>query len=156
MITPHTIVGAAVGSVTGNSGVAFLLGFLSHHLLDALPHIDLNNFYHEANVDRRYNRLDYLVIGLDALVAVLVLWVFFRFGSHGGGGYWWGALGGITPDLIDNHPWRQITRQWPLLKQYHRFHHWFHLPTKFQTKYFALAMTVQILVVLLGIFWLAR
>lgn len=155
MITPHTIVGAAAGAAIGSPGLAFLAGFILHHILDALPHVDLNNLYNTDTKDRRYSWLDYLVIGIDGLVALTVLWVFSSSTIHPAA-FWWGALGGITPDLIDNHPWRFTSRQWPILKQYHWFHHKVHCSTGTESRLFWLGMTVEILVMVGGIIWLGK
>ncbi len=40
IITPHMLVGAAIGSQFNNPWSVFILGLFSHYLLDALPHWD--------------------------------------------------------------------------------------------------------------------
>ena len=76
----HLVVGGAVGAWTGHGALAFALGVVSHAVLDAVPHYELDDF-----------RLD---LGIT-LVAV---------GGLVGWGYWltpvfWGALGGVLPDV---------------------------------------------------------
>ena len=44
-ITPHLLAGAAIATTTNDVFVAFLLGFLTHFILDALPHIDPGTFH---------------------------------------------------------------------------------------------------------------
>lgn len=165
MITPHAVVGAAVGSVVETPALAFLLGFVSHHILDALPHIDLNNLYDDSQDSNLcYNWIDYLVIGIDALIALLVLAVFYQSAtdqiassaSAHSAAFWWGALGGVFPDLIDNHPWCFITRKWLILRQYSWLHHKLHLSIATKNRWFWLSTIVEILALIGGIWWLAR
>jgi hypothetical protein len=40
ILTPHILLGAAIGSKIASPGVVFSLSFLSHYLLDALPHYE--------------------------------------------------------------------------------------------------------------------
>ena len=40
IITPHMLVGAAIGSQSPNLWIAFCLGVVSHFLIDILPHWD--------------------------------------------------------------------------------------------------------------------
>jgi len=42
-ITPHMLVGAAIGSQSPNLWAVFSLGFISHFMLDLLPHWDYLN-----------------------------------------------------------------------------------------------------------------
>ena len=40
IITPHLLVGAAIGAKTHNLGLIIILGLLSHLILDKIPHWD--------------------------------------------------------------------------------------------------------------------
>jgi len=56
VLTPHILVGAAVGTQVSNIWVAFLFGLISHYLIDFLPHWDyldvfkINNYKHIIKV----------------------------------------------------------------------------------------------------------
>ncbi len=76
----HFAVGAAIGKMVGNSWQAFLLGFLSHIILDIIPHHDYRG--------RRGIFLDTMV------TAAMVLWLY-----PSSAYILWGALGGTLPDL---------------------------------------------------------
>jgi hypothetical protein len=48
----HVIVGAAIGSRATNIGFAFLFGWLSHHILDMIPHFDRGSFFIKGRLPR--------------------------------------------------------------------------------------------------------
>ena len=66
-----------------------------------------------------------LVIGIDIIIGLCLLWLLWQLS-----GFMptviWGGIGGVMPDLIDHNPWQDVTRKWPVLKQYHAFHTKFH------------------------------
>ncbi len=76
----HLAVGGALGAWTGSGVVAFALGVVSHLILDAVPHYEIEDF-----------RVD-LALTLAGFAA-LVGW------GHGLTPVFWGALGGVIPDL---------------------------------------------------------
>jgi len=43
LLTPHILLGAAIGSKIANPAAVFALSFVSHYFLDALPHYDYDN-----------------------------------------------------------------------------------------------------------------
>ncbi len=65
IITPHMLVGAAFGAHSSHLWSAFILGFFSHYLVDALPHWDylkkvkINNPSHLRKIG-----LDFILGGL--------------------------------------------------------------------------------------------
>ncbi len=76
----HFATGAAIGKMVGSNWLAFLLGILSHIILDIIPHHDYRG--------RRGIFLDTLVTG------AMVLWLL-PYPSY----ILWGAIGGALPDL---------------------------------------------------------
>lgn len=47
--TTHAISGAALGMAIGNPGGAFIIGVISHLVLDYIPHTDQGTFLREEN-----------------------------------------------------------------------------------------------------------
>jgi len=75
----HAIIGAAAGRLAGSATSAFSLGVLSHALADLLPH------------------RDYDLPREGLLLALALAVVARRYGV--GSAAWYGALGGMVPDL---------------------------------------------------------
>jgi len=68
IITPHMLVGAAVGAHSSHLWSAFVLGLFSHYLLDALPHWDYLNEVKISNPDHlKKIGLDFILGGLLVL-----------------------------------------------------------------------------------------
>lgn len=136
----HAIVGAAVGSVTGNPYSGFLMGVASHHVLDAIPHFDQGTFYTTRNKPNYIgvtpedisaafsSRRDWLVLVVDVVLACVVFSVVLSYRPDNLLALLSGALGGLAPDLIDSSPlWsKKLREKFSLLKKYHSFHHFFH------------------------------
>jgi len=92
VITPHLLAGAAIGAHSPNVWAAFCFGFISHYLLDSLPHWEyLNNL--------KLTRLIYFVkIFIDFIIAMIIvsfiawplkLMIIF------------GIIGALLPDIIE-------------------------------------------------------
>lgn len=111
ILTPHAVAGAAITTVFKlNPFTAFFAGFLSHFLLDAIPHWDyrlkslqrddtqpLNNDF--VLVSKSY--IDFAKLGFDALLGLSLSLVFFHFGA--GVSFWaivFGVIGAILPDPL--------------------------------------------------------
>ena len=91
--TNHAITGAIIGSVVASPALALPLAFLSHFVLDALPHY--------GEVSKELNRRRFLIaIALDTLaVLALLLYLIVQRPSH------WivaalGALLAMSPDIM--------------------------------------------------------
>ena len=143
--TTHIIAGSAIGSQIDAPLLAFILGFLSHHLLDAVPHID----YGEIGNKKGVSLATWLYIGIDLTVSALLL-VLFMTAPHHQPGLVWGALGSIMPDVIDNNPlWLRYTRRWPILKQHWQFHE--HMHQKLKPNLWWFNIVLQATVIILGL-----
>lgn len=121
IFTSHIIVGSAVGELTGNSPVAFLGGFVSHHVLDCVPHLDPGTGWKGNDV---FKPLSALIIATDLVVGTVVFYYIWKYSGFASP-VMWGAIGSVLPDIVDNGPWRSI-RKLPVFKQYHHFHESFH------------------------------
>src|SRR3990167_9537643 len=74
-LTPHLLLGAAIGSKIGNLPLAIVLAFLSHYLLDLIPHIE----YPIDNISKKQWRKslpDFLRVFLDFSFGVLLILIF--------------------------------------------------------------------------------
>ena len=71
ILTPHILIGAAIGAQTSNVWVAFLLGLISHYLVDAFPHWEYLAEVNISDLNSIKKILLDLVIGI-ILVLVLV------------------------------------------------------------------------------------
>jgi hypothetical protein len=92
----HVAVGAALGSFVGGRGASFAVGLASHVPLDVIPHYELEKMWVEV----------------ASVAAALVLLVFL---GHGTTTVFFGALGGLVPD-VENLLWRRgiIPGRWKL------------------------------------------
>ena len=138
LTTPHVLIGAVCGIASGYACkaspstallVAFGCGFISHLILDLIPHHD-----QETYIDRKISPgyLKFFCV-LDIIVGVGILlyllhfkpWSTFHLAK-------WGAICGTIIDVVDNvlgqHlcPWFGRTA---VGEQIHRFHEFFHTRT---------------------------
>jgi hypothetical protein len=81
----HVAAGALIGGLVGSRLYAFLFGFASHIPLDAVPHIDFEDFR------------------IDAVMSVALLGAIFGF--SGFSPVFLGALGAVAPDF-ENLLWK--------------------------------------------------
>lgn len=134
LLSVHTVAGMAIGQELERwpLGAVFFAGWFSHFLLDAIPHSE-QPFGKEENISEKwriwqYPRRIFLFALTDCIVAVVLL---FWFGLRRGGiesPIFWGGLGAMMPDLIDNMPfWSRFTRHFVLTRGQYRLHRLFHV-----------------------------
>lgn len=133
VLATHLITGAALGQVISNPALAFLSGFLSHFLLDAVPHWDYplrtHKFDPENPLDPRMaiNRdfvFDLAKIFLDLLLGLLVLLLAVNFSAWQlNSAVIWGLIGAVLPDFLQ---FAYFKLEWPVLKLLQKFHVWIH------------------------------
>jgi hypothetical protein len=140
MFTPHALVGAAIGSVVPSPIAAFIGGFISHHLLDMMPHFDQGSFRlikpgvkYLGGIPERtkepFTRRDWFMLFADwALSLILFAIVLLNISWGSLLSIALGTLGGLTPDLINNSPlWSQrLEQRFAWVKKYNTFHNFFH------------------------------
>lgn len=112
ILTPHAVFGAALASALHLSpGYALAAGFVSHLLLDMIPHWDyelksnqrdpMNPLNNDISISNPSFRRDLIHIGLDALFGLGLSLLFLTFGT--GVSFWVvlaGACGGLLPDAL--------------------------------------------------------
>lgn len=87
--TPHLLVGAAVGSVSPHPIIAFGVGFLSHFIMDKVPHWDWLP-----------NTRWLLILAILEFFAGAGLLFYLTKNSQDPYLLWAGALGGVMPDML--------------------------------------------------------
>ena len=140
LFTTHSIVGAAVGVATGNPALGFAIGFLSHHVLDSIPHFDQGSFYISrqrapylgkfAESERDgFNGRDWVMLIIDMFLAITAFSLILFLNPQKS----WllilaGALGGLMPDIIGSSPlWpKKMAEKIKLAGVYRKFHSFFH------------------------------
>lgn len=121
IITAHMIAGGVAGEVVQSSFLAFALGIVLHFILDAVPHFD--NLLDEGE---RWNYKQVLFLIFDVILLfvlsfyVLKLPFSLKFFNTP---FFYGALGGIFPDILDNVPfWQGIFQRSKWGRKIHYFH----------------------------------
>jgi hypothetical protein len=148
LTTPHLLTGAAIGLATGNPVLSFAGGFVSHFVLDTIPHAD-GNFSPTPDV-LNITFKDYPGIIFEILVGLSFTLYFTLQRPEYFGVMILGAVGTLLPDLISNIPlWSKRIRSLPVLKQFHALHHFVnHRP--WSEVSLLTGITTQIIVVLLA------
>ncbi len=151
-LTAHIAIGSAVGLATGNPVAAFFAGWVSHHIADGIAHSDAGSV--GAKIDNILSdKKNLRMVFLDILIAIIVFGIFVM-GSDRNILVFWGALGGMFPDLVDNSPfWSLTTRKYFPFNILHLVHETIHCTVK-QKKYFWLGILTQILAVTISFCYL--
>ena len=123
VITPHALVGASLATTTDNYYVAFLLGFLSHFLVDMIPHLDPGTFFEDRN--QKWPVWVYIYVFSEIIIFPIVFYFLFRHRSDFAI-IVVGAVGGITVDIFDGNPISAFLKNWPVFKQLHWLHERLH------------------------------
>lgn len=123
-LTIHAASGIFIGSHISTPWLAFIIGYISHWLLDAIPHGD------EKIIDRtKYSeaKLKKRLFYSAAIDTFGVIALFYLLTGSGNviltSSILWGMLGAVAPDYL----WglHKITPV-KILKPLHKIHNWFH------------------------------
>jgi len=147
IFTTHIVVGSAVGTFTQNPALAFLYGLISHHILDIFPHLDPGSYIKDKYW--KYPKI-LAIIAADLLVGTLIFWWLWKTTDYSWTVFW-GALGSVISDIIDNGPQREVTRKWPGLKQFHAMHHYLHCTIEPQYWYVGILTQLGFIIAGIGI-----
>lgn len=122
-LTTHATLGAVIGHAVGNPVLAFVFGFISHFLIDMIPHGDTgisDNF--RVHKRRQKQAVAYVVV--DAIVALFfVLLLANTRDIDSMRTFTWGIIGGVLPDLVVGL--YEVTKT-PLLRWFNTLHFFFH------------------------------
>lgn len=149
VISTHSVVGGVTaGVLTGVPFLGFLVGILTHYILDYFPHWDyrLRTTHGEAmNAKNLYFDLTRLI--LDAFLALVFLSIVFWFGSLSLIVVLSGALGGILPDIFQLI-YKKIIKTEPF-ESFQKIHDFFHTSNKIQP---LKGILVQVFLILFFVF----
>lgn len=121
-LTTHAVIGAVIGAATGNPLLAFTAGFISHFLVDIIPHGD-RELYNNHKSKTKHRRA-YAYVTVDAIVAIIVVALMIASSHHTlSMPIALGIIGSVLPDLLiglyEGFHIKSLT--W-----FHRFHFFFH------------------------------
>ena len=123
LLATHSLVGAFIGKEIGYPPLAFLLGIISHMLLDAIPHADGPDDKPDQKESDPISFDQYALVAVDIAMGLVV---FIYLGSKGelSTSAIWGAIGSILPDALDNVPFYsgKLRSIFSPLKLFHQFH----------------------------------
>jgi hypothetical protein len=155
ILTTHAVVGAALASfVPSHPAAAFVLGFGSHFLLDAIPHVDYPIKSRSVNpkigAPMAFDKAllqDVVTIGSDGLFGILVSLLLFGSSAN----FWavlMGAVGAILPD-----PLQFAFTRWPHepLRTLQRFHLWAHSKKKIDSVVFGAGTQAAFVALVVGL-----
>lgn len=150
----HFFVASALSfKIAPNLFSAFILGFLSHHFLDFLPHLDLNIFNNEKyKTIKNWDLKIYFLIVTEFLFFLLLAFYFLgKVPLEKQKIAFVGGMSGLLPDII-TFSLRSFFPKFSFLNFYLKFHKNFHF--QLENKFFSyfLAILSQIAVILLAIF----
>lgn len=146
----HFFVGSALGLLTKNYFYAFLIGFISHHVTDRLPHLDINIFRFSKNKDYKTIKdwdLNIWILVLSEFLFFLILTFYFigNFDIKFQKLSLIGGLGAIFPDIF-TFVFRLFLPQNRLFNFYFNFHKNFHF--KLDNKNLILPIVIEILLII--------
>ena len=122
-LTTHATLGAVIGKLSGNPILGFVLAFITHLLIDMIPHGDTgisDNF----RIHKKNKKMAIAYVAIDAVVAIcFVLLIMNTRGLSGNEAVTWGIVGGVMPDMLVAV--YEVTKS-PLLRWFYKVHFFFH------------------------------
>ena len=143
----HALLGTLIGYSTSNLFLIALIAFLSHFLLDALPHIDTGSFKTKS----QYTRKDWYVITIDVTLGLaFVLYFGIKFGLLP---VFIGAFFAILPDAIDGASWLFKWQRKPFFKQFESLHEKIGFKMTHEFIWLGYIVEIAVILVLLAVLW---
>lgn len=119
-VTTHVAIGALLGATLPSRALAFVLGFISHFLVDMIPHGDehmLDNYKSGSKVRRA---IAYVTV--DAIAAIYVLLLILNNTPADIAPYvTWGIAGSVLPDVLVAV--YEATKLKPFFRKFTAWHH---------------------------------
>ena len=149
-LTIHSAVGLAIGSRVSSPFIAFILGYLSHWLIDVIPHGDETLINKEKHTASKLKLIFFYFAIFDTIgIIILVYFLSSQKIISLTTPVIFGLLGAVTPDYL-----------WGLykifnlkfLKPLHQIHAWFHglIKHKIPFKYgLVIQLTIFIILILI-------
>jgi hypothetical protein len=155
ILSTHAVVGAALATfLPSHPAAAFAVGFASHFVLDAIPHIDYPIKSRSVNprigAPMAFDKAllqDVVTIGSDGLFGMLVSLLLFSTSAN----FWavlMGAVGAMAPD-----PLQFAFTRWPHepLRTLQRFHRWAHSKRKVNSIVLGIGTQVGFVALVVGL-----
>ncbi|GIW66929.1 MAG: hypothetical protein KatS3mg095_0827 [Candidatus Parcubacteria bacterium] len=150
----HLIFANAIFSnLTQNNLSAFILGIISHHLADRLPHLDLNLIKHT-----KYNNINFfklplkiqLLIYFEFLIGIFFVYYYFiEVYKINNFIIFYLSLGSILPDILNIFLKNKLEKI-NLFNYYFRFHKNFHFRLSDNTNKFKVLL-IQIIILIISL-----
>jgi hypothetical protein len=156
LTTVHLLTGAAIGLAVPNPIWAFAAGFISHFLLDAIPHTDPATLKHKPDRNR-FTLTDYVLGFFDVTAGALILfWVLFTLVPQPPlASIFWGALGAASPDFIaTGFKWIPALQKNPILGWYYKFDRAVQNPA--EKSEWDFGIVTQVLAAIVALYFLGR
>ncbi len=122
-LTTHATLGAVIGHTVGIPYLAFIFGFISHFIVDMIPHGDTgmsDNF--RVHKKRRKHAVAYVMV--DAIIAIFFILLLANTRDiESMRTFSWGIVGSVLPDFLVGV--YDITKT-PLLRWFNSLHFYFH------------------------------
>ena len=148
LLTAHAAVGAAIGASTENLPLIIILAFLSHFVLDILPHSDWG-MWHDYEKDFKLKLKDYILVFCDILMVLIMS--LYLWNNLGNNYIMIGIFAAILVDLVDNVPYiKDILRKLPLFSQIHRVHRKLHFQLSINHWIFGSLLQIIVVLICLG------
>ena len=140
LILAHSTVGLFIGTVVPNPVLSFFLAWLSHYVLDFIPHSD-TGYFKSAEKDWLKNKRVVAWVFVDAFLSIILLYLVIiktEFTLSLIAGY----LGSLGPDILDNSPfWSRTLHTVPVIQWEHKhIHNHFHNTAKEKKVFIFLAL----------------
>lgn len=121
-LTTHAAIGAIGAQYAPNPLWGFVIGFVSHFIIDMIPHGDAHLY--EGYKSRAKVRKAIAYVSMDAVAGIiLVSWLFTSVPINNPTIVLFGVLGGVLPDLLVGL-YEIVRHKW--LKSFCNFHFFFH------------------------------
>jgi phosphatidylglycerophosphatase A len=122
-LTTHATLGAVIGHAVGNPVLAFVFGFISHFMIDMIPHGD-TGLADNYKVHKKSKKAALAYVMVDAIFAIFfVLMLANTKDLTSMQNFTWGIIGGVLPDLLTGV--YEITKS-KTLKWFNTVHFFFH------------------------------
>ncbi len=155
ILTPHLLVGAAIGAKIHNFWIIFILATVLHFLLDALPHWE----YHLPDQNNEAAKKGFFLFlgkaAIDFTIGVFLIW--YLLGDSVNLYYAiFGSFASLLPDgLIFLHILDELYFKFKIkfLRQFYLFHASLHIPGKKNPQLWGLALESCILILAIYLFF---
>lgn len=100
-VAGHAAAGALIGhQVDGNALLIFILAFISHLVLDLIPHGDRHHVVDYYFGERKKLKQIYNGIVIDTVATIIMVAILMSYTTFNKIGMAWGIIGGVLPDLL--------------------------------------------------------